>query len=276
MKGFYEKIKSSRGASMIFALLVFLLCVLVGTVALSAASSNVGRYTHMETEQQQYFSVASALELLQSKLDEKLEADPVSVTVKCVETEEWHYEPASTEGQYELKTETNTVITLVDPDLLPGENVSYYQYQLLENCLPAEWWTQLKDDLSLTVAPTWTDMEYTIQLDTGSGDTPSWADSLYPVHVKVDDPADAGTGDVQKYTLEMHLSTEKGNAYPLKVVWPGEAMTEKQTTTETTGDVMPPDPTNPTSPDSKGTRTTTTTLTCKLRWSAEDRVVTFE
>ena len=163
----------------------------------------------METEQQQYFSVASALELLQSKLDEKLENDPVTVTVQCVETEEWYYALGST-GRYELNTDTSTEITLVDPALSPGGNVSYYQYQLLENCLPAEWWDQLQTELP--AAPTWTDTEYTIRL----GDPidpaetpPPWADSLYPVHVAV---KGSGAGDAGNYALEMHLSTEKGGA----------------------------------------------------------------
>ena len=37
MKRISEKLKSRRGASMVFALLVFLLCLLAGTAALTAA-----------------------------------------------------------------------------------------------------------------------------------------------------------------------------------------------------------------------------------------------
>ena len=82
MKHIYEKLKSSCGASMIFALLIFVMCVLAGTVALSAASANVGRYTHLVQEQRQYFSVASALELFQSQLKDRVETNPIKVTGK--------------------------------------------------------------------------------------------------------------------------------------------------------------------------------------------------
>ena len=59
-----------RGASVLIALLVFFLAALSGTLVLTMAASNAGRYTHEKEDQQAYFSVASALELIQGQLDE--------------------------------------------------------------------------------------------------------------------------------------------------------------------------------------------------------------
>lgn len=270
MKHIYEKLKSSCGASMIFALLIFVMCLLAGTVALSAASANVGRYTHLVQEQMQYFSVASALEILQSQMDDRVETNPIKVTVKYVEEEKWWYEPdpatpPGTDPTYTLQRETTHNLKL-EPAF---SDLDYYQYQLLENCIPAEWrtdWEALKTGTS----PPSFEKKYKVHLDesTLGASPPSWAKSLYPVDVTVKNGADDGN-----YTLEMHLTTENGDGYPLKVVWTGEADTDTKTETVTTGG----DPSDPLAAhDSEGKRTTTTTLTCTLRWSKEDRVITFE
>ena len=68
MRRVWRKVKSNSGASMLFALLVFMLCVLAGTAALTAAAANSGRYTHMEAEQQDYLSVASAARVVKDEL----------------------------------------------------------------------------------------------------------------------------------------------------------------------------------------------------------------
>ena len=68
MRRVWRKVKSNSGASMLFALLVFMLCVLAGTAALTAAAANSGRYTHMEAEQQDYLSVASAARVVKNEL----------------------------------------------------------------------------------------------------------------------------------------------------------------------------------------------------------------
>ena len=69
MKTLFEKIRNSRGASMLIALLVFFLAIFSGTVALTMASSNAGRYTHEREDQQAYLSVASAAKLILGKLE---------------------------------------------------------------------------------------------------------------------------------------------------------------------------------------------------------------
>lgn len=58
-----------RGASVLIALLVFLLAALSGTIALVMATSNAGRYTHAKEDQQAYLAVASAAKLICKKLE---------------------------------------------------------------------------------------------------------------------------------------------------------------------------------------------------------------
>ncbi len=63
-----RKLKSNRGASIIIALLVLLICATAGAAALTAASANAGRYTHMRRDQQRYLAVSSAVKLVRSEL----------------------------------------------------------------------------------------------------------------------------------------------------------------------------------------------------------------
>lgn len=63
------KASSKSGASILIALLVFLLAALSGTVALTMAASNAGRYAHEKDDQQAYLSVVSAANLILSRLE---------------------------------------------------------------------------------------------------------------------------------------------------------------------------------------------------------------
>ncbi len=68
MRRVWGKLKSSAGASILFAILVFMLCILAGTAALTAAAANSGRYTHLKAEQQKYLAVSSAAKLMRNQL----------------------------------------------------------------------------------------------------------------------------------------------------------------------------------------------------------------
>lgn len=68
MKRAIRKLESTRGASIIVALLVLLICMTAGAAALTAASANAGRYTHMARDQQRYLAVSSAAKLVRGEL----------------------------------------------------------------------------------------------------------------------------------------------------------------------------------------------------------------
>ena len=65
------KLTSNAGASITFALLVFLVCAMVSAVVLVAATTAAGRMKGIAATDERYYSVTSAAELLKDLLDEK-------------------------------------------------------------------------------------------------------------------------------------------------------------------------------------------------------------
>lgn len=65
------KIQSQRGASITFALLLFLVCAALSAVVLLAATTASGRMSNLAETDQRYYSVTSAAELLKTMLDEE-------------------------------------------------------------------------------------------------------------------------------------------------------------------------------------------------------------
>ena len=77
-----KKLKQSRGSSLSFALLLFLVCAVIGSVVLTSASAAVGRVSENYDYDQRYFAVTSAAELLRDTLDGR------SVTFTLTKTSE--------------------------------------------------------------------------------------------------------------------------------------------------------------------------------------------
>ena len=65
-----KKLNSTQGASMIIALIFFLLTIGVGGMLLTAATTNAGRLSHLAEEQQAYLTTSSAARLLRDQLDQ--------------------------------------------------------------------------------------------------------------------------------------------------------------------------------------------------------------
>lgn len=68
MKKIREKLRSENGASILLALLFFLLCAMVGASVLMAAASNAGKSRSNREEQQKYLTLSSALQLVCDEL----------------------------------------------------------------------------------------------------------------------------------------------------------------------------------------------------------------
>ncbi len=71
MGAIQKKWKSRRGASVLIALVFFLLCLMVGAVILTAATASAGQLRTQRQAQQDYLTVSSAARLLQDLLKEK-------------------------------------------------------------------------------------------------------------------------------------------------------------------------------------------------------------
>ncbi len=65
------KLRSGRGASLLVALLLFMICSVISVVVLTAATAVSGRASKLAESDQRYFSVASAAELLAQELNGK-------------------------------------------------------------------------------------------------------------------------------------------------------------------------------------------------------------
>lgn len=86
-----RKLRSPRGASITYALLIFLVCTVVGSVVLAAGAAAAGRLSKVAEMDQRYYSVTSAADLLAKKLNGK--------TVTITRTRE---ETSATKVSYKL------------------------------------------------------------------------------------------------------------------------------------------------------------------------------
>ena len=105
-----NKIKSNKGASIFFALFVFLVCAGVGSVVLASGSAAAGRVSKVSEVDQRYYSVMSAVDLLKDSIDgQEFEIvrtkETTVVTVYSIESLE---EGADTETQPERSCESET------------------------------------------------------------------------------------------------------------------------------------------------------------------------
>lgn len=64
-----KKLRSSKGASITFALLAFLVCAVISAVLLASASAASGRASDLAKMDQRYYAVTSAAQLFCDKLD---------------------------------------------------------------------------------------------------------------------------------------------------------------------------------------------------------------
>ena len=71
LRGTIQKLKSQTGASITFALLLFLVCTVISSVVIVAATTAAGRMSQLPEMDQRYYAVTSAARLLQHEIDGK-------------------------------------------------------------------------------------------------------------------------------------------------------------------------------------------------------------
>ena len=76
-----QKLRSRKGASILMALLVFLVCVCIGSVVLSAGTAAAGRFSKTAESDRRFYAVESAARLLEGIYDGK------TITVSRTETD---------------------------------------------------------------------------------------------------------------------------------------------------------------------------------------------
>ena len=106
MQTIKRKLGSRRGASITFALLLFLVCAVLSSVIIVAATSSAGRMSKLAETDQRYYAVTSAADLVKELLDE-----PVSI----VQREEIKKVEKTTHTEVETSV-TKTVSETVETD----------------------------------------------------------------------------------------------------------------------------------------------------------------
>ena len=108
----HQKLRSRTGASITYALLLFLVCAVIGAVVLTAGTAAAGRVSKMAEMDQRYYSVTSAAELLA----QELAGQDKTITITRTRT---------------IKEEVSTAYTVTIPDtdggvatVTPGASVS--------------------------------------------------------------------------------------------------------------------------------------------------------
>ncbi|MBR4474566.1 MAG: hypothetical protein IKS55_13115 [Oscillospiraceae bacterium] len=66
-----KKLNSERGASITYALLIFLVCAVVGSAVLVAGTAAAGRMSEVAKSDQRYYAVTSAARLLKDQIDNR-------------------------------------------------------------------------------------------------------------------------------------------------------------------------------------------------------------
>ena len=106
-----SKIKSKKGASITYALLLFLICAVVGAVVLAAGTAAAGRFKDLVKSDRRYYSVHSAAELIGSQFAGRTVTVERSETVTKNTTTDYTVTyvndiPSVTEGTPSISTDT--------------------------------------------------------------------------------------------------------------------------------------------------------------------------
>ncbi len=106
MQAIKNKIRSRRGASLTFALLLFLVCAVVGSVVLVAGTAASGRMSQIAEMDQRYYSVNSAARLLIEMMENK--SVRVEKTVMTDLSADDSYQYFEKDGDMEKSVEIDT------------------------------------------------------------------------------------------------------------------------------------------------------------------------
>lgn len=116
MNAVRRKIESQKGASITFALLIFLVCAIVSSAVIVAATTAAGRLSTMDEMDERYYAVTDACELLCDIFDGKT----VTVTVKTEQVDGSEVTTATAVADNPiLKDATEKLMEGANDDILP-------------------------------------------------------------------------------------------------------------------------------------------------------------
>ena len=233
--------RSQRGASLVLALFLFMICSLLAAIVLSASTAAVGSYKGITEMDQRYYSVTSAADLLKSKIDNE------SLTMQLVRTKDGQGNETTTsikiEGKDSACSFSDNTLTIND-DVLSLSELSAL-YWLLGGKRSDKKYTNVSDIPVGSIADSVRvdfklDFKADVMSDTSNLDVPvtSIVDSS-GLTLRIDSPHSAG--DTKYYSLALHFDPDVD-----------KSQSESRQR------------------NAEGTDTVTTTTTVKLTWMAAD------
>ncbi len=202
-----QKLKSQTGASITFALLLFLVCAVVGSVVLTAGTAAAGRLSELAKSDQRYYSVTSAARLLRTMVEG--ETATVVKTVKTTASSEGSSSEGATGGT------NNTVYTIngktIDPSgssvtLVSLTEDAAYSYVILNGATKTRKITLSVEDyesLSTTITETLANdgtLTFRILSQPDSNGYRYALSSVYTADVKKNTGSNAYTGEETEIT----------------------------------------------------------------------------
>ena len=182
------KLKSESGASITFALLIFLVCAVVGSVLLTAGTAASGRMSELARMDQRYYAVTSAAELLRDLLENE--------TVTVVKTSPLSDSSGSGETKYYINGQ---VIDATGASFDSIAKAAAYDYLVRESAGSS---TSLKLEVNGegSLAP----LSVDIQQELGSDGTLTFSISSIP-----GDRGGSGSGnDSSVYTMKISFTAD--------------------------------------------------------------------
>lgn len=123
MKRLRKKLRSERGASILLALLLFLVCMMVGSSVLAAAASNAGKARSNRTEQQKFLNLTSAIQLVADEIATEYTPDEIAKAEYTGKYTVWEWEEEKT---VTTRTTDNSVNPPVDSTTTTVTKESYF------------------------------------------------------------------------------------------------------------------------------------------------------
>lgn len=268
MKRVWKKLHNRSGASLLFAILVFMLCILAGTGALTAAAANAGRFTHLEAEQQRYLTMGSAAGLLRDALSDQ--TFTATLTTKKVETFEL-------DGIKVGDTVPSVFWTEVDAGGDPSRDESLVYEGDFHDVLIDQFEEIFLNEMNSTLKEFFKDVTPPdIPVDFNKPDTPALLTKTYTITlsddlptVNVDMTVGPGATDLQsRFHILIKLTWQDGGKDYLTTV-------RLLATTEGVKDASPVEKTEiqTTGGDTQKVKTTTTEYTLKVEWKKENAFI---
>ena len=241
MNAIKNKIQSSKGASITFALLIFLVCAVVSSVVIVAGTTAAGRMSQTAQTDQRFYAVSSAAELLTKAVDGKENAERTVTVRKVTETTEEYdvngVKKAKPDGYTEPKAKTKKLVgdltgkTEAELDAMTDVGAGY---SILTSIAYALSYDEKKDEPPLVPAttelpdgktPMTLQASGSIELPEGSTEEQKKA-ALAALTVQVYEHVDQNTGMLTFYVSKIAgAAGTNTNAYTLKLTFAADINT---------------------------------------------------